>query len=529
MLEDSALHEARRAVQGPLFSAHARPAVLIEKVFGPPGTGKTSYLLNVVEQELLSGTDSRKIGYFSFTRKASYEARDRAIAKFPMLDVKKDFPYFRTLHSLAFHVLDVRSEDVMKPENYREFAKECGIEVGVTSDDDTPVAKADNPILNEVNLARIKGVDLHKHYNESGLDIEWHHFEYVERSYRKYKARNYLLDFTDMLELVSQEPHRLPSLDAVIIDEAQDLSRLQWDIVKELASRAKRLYIAGDDDQSLFNWAGADVKSFLGFEGSIKVLDQSYRVPASVHQIADRIVNRIQYRQPKAWKARDFDGCVRFYDRVEDIDMAHGEWLVLASTNYLLNPIHDWLKTTGVLFERDHHPSLPHSTARAVSDWERLRKGQKIMGESVAALYKLLDASAVARGHKTFRNADHEALYSAEDLCKNHGLNFDPHALPLWHEALTKIAADRVQYMIAMLRRGSRITDTPRIRLSTIHGAKGGEADNVVLLMDLSPRFAKEYAVNSDDVNRLFYVGVTRTKKNLHLILPRHVEKGFRL
>lgn len=483
----------------------------------------------MVEQELLAGTDPRKIGYFSFTRKASHEARDRAMAKFPMLDVKKDFPYFRTLHSLAFHVLGVRSEDVMKVDNYREFAKECGIEIGATADDDTPAAKADNPILNEVNLARIKGVDLHKHYNESGLDIEWHHFEYVERSYRKYKDRNYLLDFTDMLDLVVHEPHRLPSLDAVIIDEAQDLSRLQWDIVKELASRSKRLYIAGDDDQALFTWAGADVKSFLSFSGSVKILDQSYRVPYRVHQIADRIVHRILHRQEKAWKARDFEGSVMFFDRVEDIDMSRGDWLILASTNYMLNPIHEWLKTTGVLFERDHHSSLPHSIARAVSDWERLRKGQKIVGESVAALYKLLGSGAVARGHKTFRNADHEALYSAEDLCRDHGLGFDPHNLPIWHEALTKIAADRVQYMIAMLRRGSRITDTPRIRLSTIHGAKGGEADNVVLLLDLSPRFAKEYAKNSDDVNRLFYVGVTRTKKNLHMILPRHIEKGFRL
>jgi superfamily I DNA/RNA helicase len=68
-----------------------------------------------------------------------------------------------------------------------------------------------------------------------------------------------------------------------------------------------------------------------------------------------------------------------------------------------------------------------------------------------------------------------------------------------------------------------------RIRLSTIHGAQGGEADNVLLLMDLSPKFAKEYATNGDNVHRLFYVGITRAKKSLHLVLPRHQEKGFRL
>jgi DNA helicase-2/ATP-dependent DNA helicase PcrA len=83
--------------------------------------------------------------------------------------------------------------------------------------------------------------------------------------------------------------------------------------------------------------------------------------------------------------------------------------------------------------------------------------------------------------------------------------------------------------MIALLRRGVKLSQPPRIRLSTIHGAKGGEADHVLLLMDLSPKFAKEYARNPDNVHRLFYVGITRAKQTLHLVLPKHIEKGFRI
>ena len=528
MLENSSVHEAGLSVQDQRI-ADRGSSVLIEKVFGPPGTGKTTYLLNVVEQELSGGTDPKKIGYFSFTRKASYEARDRAMSKFPFLNMKTDFPYFRTLHSLAFHVLGTRSEDMMKPEHYREFAQECGIEINVSAADDVPSAKADNPILNQINLARIRGVDLHKHYNDSNLDIEWHHFEFVERSYRQYKYKNYLLDFTDLLELVALEPHRLPSLDAVIVDEAQDLSTLQWKIVEELASRSKRLYIAGDDDQALFTWAGADVNSFINFQGKVRILDKSYRVPSAVHELAKNIVERIKTRQPKSWESRDFAGQVSFYHDIQDIDMSSGEWLVLASTNYLLDPVHGMLKGSGLLFERNHIPSIHPSTARSIIEWERLRKGGKIPGDAVVALYKLLDSSSVARGHKTFKNGDVDGLYTAADLAAEHGLKFDPQDLPIWHEALVKIPSDKVQYIIAMLRRGTRITDPARIRLSTIHGAKGGECDNVVLLLDLSPLFAKEYARNADDVNRLFYVGVTRTKRHLHLIMPKHSEKGFRL
>ena len=67
----------------------------IRKVFGPPGSGKTTYLLNVVDRELGTGLSSMQIGYFSFTRKAATEAKDRAIEKFPTLNARTDFPYFR--------------------------------------------------------------------------------------------------------------------------------------------------------------------------------------------------------------------------------------------------------------------------------------------------------------------------------------------------------------------------------------------------------------------------------------------------
>jgi superfamily I DNA/RNA helicase len=80
----------------------------IRKVFGPPGSGKTTYLLNVVDRELAADLSPMQIGYFSFTKKAATEAKDRAILKFPALNARTDFPYFRTLHSLAFHCLAVK-------------------------------------------------------------------------------------------------------------------------------------------------------------------------------------------------------------------------------------------------------------------------------------------------------------------------------------------------------------------------------------------------------------------------------------
>jgi len=467
---------------------------------------------------------SKEIGYFSFTRKASHEARDRAVLKFPLLNEKTDFPYFQTLHSLAFHALPIKMDNVMSPARLQEFAKEAGLEISVSAEEGTTFGSGDNPVLNEINLARIRGVDLRKHYDQSHIEIEWHQFEYVERAYRHYKESHQLVDFTDMLERVVTMPDLLPELDTVIIDEAQDLSRLQWKLVEVLASRCKHMHIAGDDDQCIFTWAGADVDSLLALEGRVTILDKSYRVPARVHTLANAVVKRIRNRQEKYWEPRDFEGHIATYNRVDDVPLDEGQWLFLASTNYLLDPVHEWLRSLGVWFERSGNPSMPPQIIQSVIDWEKLRRGAAVPCDSVRNLYRYLGPQYVARGHKMFKEGDPERMYSLKDLKEHHGLQEES---PIWHEALEKIGDNRRNYLISILRRGAKLSVKPRIRLSTIHGAKGGEADNVVVMMDLSPKSTKEYAHNADAMFRLFYVAITRTRQTLHLVLPRHAERGF--
>ena len=497
---------------------------MITKIFGPPGSGKTTFLLNTVEREL-ADVHPTMVGYFAFTRKAATEARDRAMVKFPDLNSELDFPWFRTLHSLAYRCLGVNNKDMMSPQHFSDFAKLSGLEIATSIEDDQHVVRADNPILNQINLARIRGEDLRVHYNRSDMDIEWFHFEYVERAYRKYKEKHLLLDFTDLLERIVEDSKRLPVLDVLIVDEAQDLSLLQWRLVMELASRAKRSYIAGDDDQAVYTWAGADVESFLSCEGEVKILQQSYRVPAKVHSLANNIVHRIQKRQQKVWAPKDDAGSIAYYNDYQSVDVTKGEWLIMASTNYMLNEMHNWLKGQGLLFERHGHRSVADSILSAVVGWERLRRGDAINHGVLKNVYKYMASDLIRRGFKTLKNADSEALYTMKDLEENHGLLAGDH---VWHEVLTRIGEDKREYLIAVLRRGTKLGTKPLISLSTIHGAKGGEADNVLLMTDLSPRFAKDYARNADDINRLLYVGVTRTREALHIVLPKNEERGFR-
>ena len=80
-----------------------------------------------------------------------------------------------------------------------------------------------------------------------------------------------------------------------------------------------------------------------------------------------------------------------------------------------------------------------------------------------------------------------------------------------------------------MRENGEELNKEPRILLSTIHGAKGGESQNVVLLTDLSRNTQTNYERNPDDENRLFYVGATRTKEHLHVVRPKDIYKSFRI
>jgi DNA helicase-2/ATP-dependent DNA helicase PcrA len=87
---------------------------------------------------------------------------------------------------------------------------------------------------------------------------------------------------------------------------------------------------------------------------------------------------------------------------------------------------------------------------------------------------------------------------------------------------------DDSEYIKAMLRRGEKLQEPPRVRISTIHGAKGAEADNVALFTDMSYRTFQGMQSNPDDEARVFYVGVTRARENLCIMNPK-TDKFYQL
>jgi DNA helicase II / ATP-dependent DNA helicase PcrA len=335
-----------------------------------------------------------------------------------------------------------------------------------------------------------------------------------------------LMDYTDMLELFVQKADDIcPTFEIAFLDEAQDLSPLQWDIAHAIDRKSKKMYCAGDDDQAIYRWAGADPDYFIDLDCGAEVLETSYRIPLEVHELAERITSRILKRYPKTYNPRAERGSVSRVSTVNQLDMAHGSWLIMAQANYMLSPITQDLRSMGYLYERNGHRSISDKLTEAVNGWERMRKGHAVTLHTAQAIYSLMSGNGlrIARGKKTIKAAEDE-LFTLESLQKHHGLLATKDMI--WSEAMDKIGDMDRAYITALLRRGEKFNATPRIKLSTIHGTKGGEADNVALLTDLSNSAMEGM---SDDLHRVFYVGVTRAKQNLFIFEPDDYSRAYDL
>lgn len=496
----------------------------VTKLFGPPGTGKTTSLLTIMEQHLAAGVRPDRIGFVSFTTKAATEAKTRAIARFNFHD--RDLVYFRTIHSLVFRQLQMKRDSVIQWRHKNELGAMLGMrfEGGRSQAEDGSMygMSVDDRIAFLESIARAKQCDLRQAWSDANeAEIDYWALDRYARSYRAYKEKRGLVDFNDMLDnFVAHGARLAPSLDVLIVDEAQDLSKAQWAVVRCLMERAGRVYVAGDDDQSIYQWSGADVDSFLSMDGEARVLDQSYRVPPRIHNVALGISSRISKRQEKTWKAKAGDpGSVHFYASSEEVDMSKGQWLLLARNGYLLARLEEHCLRMGYSYRSVGKSPLDGPELKAVIIWERIRKGQGVDLAPLKLVLQFLSERRLAGHHRRGLLSLAESQPITKTDLINHGLRLPPE-LPIWHEALDLIPEDDKSYFIAARKQGETLTKDPRISISTIHAAKGGEAENVLVLTDISGKTYEQMQNDPDSEHRTFYVGVTRAMQSLHVIEP---------
>lgn len=500
---------------------------MIRKVLGPPGTGKTEYLLNEVSKYLKNGVPLNKIGYFAFTRKAANEARERFLNMHKQY-TRTDVKFFQTLHSLAFHRLGMSEDNVMQPVHYEQIGKELSIRVNAYSEDnENGYLNCDNEYFKLISKARVKNISIEDEFNsnEWSRDIDLETLQHIYMNFLNFKKQNNLDDYTDMIVKFVSNPDLCPSFEVIFIDEAQDLSPIQWQMFDILKAHSKDVFLAGDDDQAIFAWAGADVNRFINEPAIEEVLQQSRRIPQSVLDISNVILSRIQgpRKEKKYYAKKDnngniIQGKVEHVFNLDNIDLFNDKWLILTRTIYRSLEISNFLKERNLYFKNQYGKSFDSALYKSILRWTDLTLGKTITSIDCKDIYEYLNGEYE---EDKFKNKLQVVI---EDLGYEKGIP--------WYETFTNVEQSKQLYIRTMLSNNEKLSEEPRIEVSTIHAAKGGECKNVVLVLDNADKIRKSVAINvdkQDEENRVWYVGSTRSMENLYILKSKKERYGYQL
>ncbi len=521
----------------PLAPVHTNSGWLV--ILGPPGTGKTRRLLEHAVRELESGARAERIAIVTFTRAARGEILDRLGRVFAL--VPDALPWVRTVHAACFRLLGLRRGSVMTGKAWKAFGEKHGYdfsETRETTEDapcEPPRQTADDLLRFALNWGRNRRLGIDSIVARAPVLVSGEALRHYVRRLEEFKRAEKLLDFPDLLERVITQGLR-PDVDIGFIDEAQDLSPLQIAVVETWFGPCSRVYVAGDDDQALYGFQGAEPDWLLSLarEHPVEILEQSYRVPRVVHRIAERVIRQNRRRVPKSYRPASTEGealSVEAEDATDVID-ERTDTLVLARNRMFLAPIARSLFDRRVPYIVEGAGGMnPYGMAgafEAVSAAQTLARGEAIPAAALCALLAFVPSRGVdllPHGAKAKAGAL-EGVVATHVLRERLGLDavLDRIAAEGPTSVLLKMRPPDREYFAALLRRHGEVP-TPKVRLTSIHGAKGREADHVVVLPDMTRATFREYEDYScggnEAENRVAYVAVTRARERLVLVRPR--------
>jgi superfamily I DNA/RNA helicase len=477
---------------------------------GPPGTGKTHRLMRYLNVELKRRkTDPTKIAYISFSKAAKEEAERR---------VENKKVNVCTMHSLGARTLNLDTGKYLlkdsKWNGFKNFSRICRDLTFESYINESGYPQYKNSHMKIIEYARSKKMEIYDAAIDLGIhyDVNLNLTRQIKNDLESYKEQTGMFEFSDMI-VKFIENKKCPPLEAVFLDEAQDLSPLQWDMFFYIESNCERSYIAGDDDQTIYTFQGADPKIFINLKGKFDPQIKSRRVPKSVHSLAVSIFPHMSERLNKEWRPRDAEGSVQYNARIEDINFYQDNWMILARTNKMLTPIANYLYSLNVRFDSKGNSLLPKKLLSAYRAWIRLNQGAFIDRDEAKAIYDYLSSQKgqVKHGFSSGKSLEHIKTIDLDTLCSEHGLR----VTGSWEQL--NIPEDSKNYIKALLESGDDLMQKARIKISTIHSVKGEECDNVVLYTDLEQIIYDSALKKADPEHRTFFVGITRTKENLYL------------
>jgi len=385
----------------------------------------------------------------------------------------------------------------------------------------------DNEYFKLISKSRVKCISVEDEFNtnEWSRDIDIDTLNYININLNNYKKEYNLDDYTDMIEKFVLNSDKCPQFEVVFIDEAQDLSPIQWKMFDILKTKSTDIFLAGDDDQAIFAWAGADVNRFIDEPANEEVLEQSERIPLAVQELSNTIINRIQgKRKEKIYYAKKdkqgnvIEGKVEHIFNLDNLDLTEGKWLILTRTIYRADEISALLKESNLYFKNRYGKSIDNRLYKSVLKWTDLVSGKEISIADCKDIYEYLDQTFDDKKFENKTNVKIEDIGFSKDV--------------KWFDAFTNLDHNKELYIRTLLTNGEKLSEEPRIEVSTIHAAKGGECDNVILVLDNAKKIRESTSINvdkQDEEHRVWYVGVTRSMQNLYILKSKREWKGYQL
>lgn len=559
------------------------------RIFGPPGTGKTTRLVNdLVRAVAKHGPFKVIVG--SYSRTAAQAIVRKAEAVHGKLPIPRE--NVGTLHALAYRALG-RPPIAETGDLLAEWNKRKGVNSPYAISDSS--RSIDCPFdSREMRHARRRaGISAEGMLADCSTlrarmvpTLMWpRSIVLFYEAWTAFKRETNSIDFTDMIERALEQCPYAPGSPLVgFFDEVQDFSALELALVRSWGSRMYQVILSGDDDQTIYAWRGADPKAFIGPEIAAErkiVLPISYRLPERIKSFATRVISHVKSRETKVYQSRCDGGVIRelqteyhapatLYTDLER-QMANGRnVMVIASCAYMLRSLLDLLREQGVPFCNYYRPEN--------GEWNPLRgnidrvesflaASKDIHGDharrwtwgDIQAWSELVDFKrmngdkGLAKGARTFiRDLEGDALNVTPDdidLCA-----FFQGDMPTpnvdWYishlrSSLTvtrrknltyaaKVAAERAKRAFRLelnptfdpsspsaspscdMKDGRK---DPTCVVGTIHSVKGGEADVVYVIPDLSVQGGEQFGsvAGAASLRRLFYVACTRAREELVL------------
>lgn len=286
-------------------------------VLAGPGSGKTLVIThrtkNLIEQFKVNPSN---ILVITFTKAAAMEMQER----FEKLMNGQKLPVsFGTFHAIFFKILkyayNYRAENILREEMKFRIIKELVDRENLEIEDEKEFIAS---VISEIGNVKGDMINIDNYYSSNCSDEV---FRRIYNGYENKLRRKNLIDFDDMLimcyELFKARSDILSAWQKkyqfILIDEFQDINRVQYEVMKMLAAPQDNLFIVGDDDQSIYRFRGARPEIMLNVERDYKdtvriVLDENYRCTGAIVKDSCNLIGHNENRFRKEIKASNVEG-----------------------------------------------------------------------------------------------------------------------------------------------------------------------------------------------------------------------------